>query len=846
MKNLMIMICVLGLYAPAAATANCPGPLTINCGGYDWGESGWNWNNISSYSCLPGSATGSEEYYLLTLTVGALVTVTVDPDWWDFDDFWDPVLAILPESGGDCDPGACIIGADDGWDDDNETVTVLLPPGTYYIVVDGATSWDEGMFDLWVDCVLCDMCMDGDSDGHWAYDAVGCPCGDDCDDSDGNTYPGAPEVCGDGIDQDCAGGDEPCPPCSINAAVACGDSGSADTNSGNAGLNGYCSVTSADWSAKEYLFTITPVTTGAVDFTISNLGGQQLDLIAMDNYSPGACDQNSCVDFSLETTGTQRVVFYGEAGVTYLISVDGRNGAAGTFDWAVSCAAEQCVQDGTLACGDNLPGNTSGGSNNVNAYPGLGWHMFGPEDVYAFSTAQDSQAILTLQIDDPGGLPPDLALLVIDGSACLPGNVIAISDLIQDDQSNPPEEISFSTTAGNPYLVVVDGWRASDAGGYNLIAACAISCTGGTVDCGGVCVDTGTDPQNCGGCGTVCSAANGTAGCTGGNCVVTGCDPGFADCAGGYADGCETTLGTDQNCTACGDDCPFPHASGSCSGGACVMGACDPGWGDCSGGAADGCETSLSTNQNCGSCGNACGPSESCQQGSCTDQCTGGTVDCGGVCVDTSTDPQNCGGCGAVCAVANGTPGCQNSICVIASCNPGFADCTGGYPDGCETSLSTTQNCGSCGNTCVAGETCVGGQCSSTCADADQDGHADLACGGDDCDDTNASINPGAEDICDDGIDQNCDGRDEPCSTCPDADNDGHHWDFCGGDDCDDSSYNVHPGAIDVCDDGIDQDCDGQDRSCGDDSGCGCASGSRGSPLMIILGALLLLLRKRD
>ena len=82
----------------------------------------------------------------------------------------------------------------------------------------------------------------------------------------------------------------------------------------------------------------------------------------------------------------------------------------------------------------------------------------------------------------------------------------------------------------------------------------------------------------------------------------------------------------------------------------------------------------------------------------------------------------------------------------------------------------------------------------------DDDGDGQTEQGGD-CNDTDASIYTGATEICDDGVDQDCDGDDPPC----DDDGDGYTED---DNDCDDSDPNVYPGAVELPN-GVDDDCDG-------------------------------------
>jgi len=122
--------------------------------------------------------------------------------------------------------------------------------------------------------------------------------------------------------------------------------------------------------------------------------------------------------------------------------------------------------------------------------------------------------------------------------------------------------------------------------------------------------------------------------------------------------------------------------------------------------------------------------------------------------------------------------------------------------------------------------------------DADRDGERSSAwpdrdgATGPDCDDGDATVSTAAAELCD-GVDRDCDGTvdEDGADDAPDwfldadADGFGDPWDgtpsctepsgrVSDDTDCDDSDPSTNPAATEICEDGIDQDCDGTGLGC--------------------------------
>jgi hypothetical protein len=167
-------------------------------------------------------------------------------------------------------------------------------------------------------------------------------------------------------------------------------------------------------------------------------------------------------------------------------------------------------------------------------------------------------------------------------------------------------------------------------------------CSGSSPSCSGSC----TNNSNC------APGYN----CTNGICTVQQiCGSGQTLCNGT----CDNLQSDPNNCGACGNVCNLPNSYPVCIAGACSIGSCNSGFGNCDGIQSNGCETNLQNNPNdCGACGFVCQQGQTCSGGACT--CGPGLTQCQNGCFNLSDDPNNCGQCGVACG--------SGKICVSGIC----------------------------------------------------------------------------------------------------------------------------------------------------------------------------------
>ena len=173
-------------------------------------------------------------------------------------------------------------------------------------------------------------------------------------------------------------------------------------------------------------------------------------------------------------------------------------------------------------------------------------------------------------------------------------------------------------------------------------------------------------------------------------------------------------------------------------------------------------------------------------------------------CEDTGSEDTGSEDTGTTCCDDTGTTD-------TGTTDTGTTD-TGGLPDVDDDSDGFSEDDGDCDDTDASvnpGEAevpydGVDNDCDAGTPDNDLDGDGyDYP---EDCNDSNMALNPLATDLVGDGVDQNCDGVDGT-----DGDGDGYASEITGGDDCDDTLDSIYPGAPELWYDGIDQSCVGID-----------------------------------
>ena len=286
--------------------------------------------------------------------------------------------------------------------------------------------------------------------------------------------------------------------------------------------------------------------------------------------------------------------------------------------------------------------------------------------------------------------------------------------------------------------------------------------------------NTQTDVDNCGACNNKCLYNHAAPKCDQGKCKLDACDSGYVDLNSTETDGCEYQCpvwpAVAEVCNGKDDDCDKQVDEGAPgSGKVCdtgLLGECKAGTTQCTGGKL-GCQANATSSQ---------------------EICDGKDNDCDGQTdedYNLSSNPLHCGTCNKKCSYANAVPICDNKICKLDKCLPGYKDNDADWSNGCEKKCpawplsiekcngidddcdgqtdedfdtkTDTNHCGVCNKKCSyvnAQAQCVGGTCQmGNCATDYYDINKATSDG---CEYFCVKSNGGVE-VCD-NVDNDCDG----------------------------------------------------------------------------------------
>src|SRR5207244_6959055 len=98
--------------------------------------------------------------------------------------------------------------------------------------------------------------------------------------------------------------------------------------------------------------------------------------------------------------------------------------------------------------------------------------------------------------------------------------------------------------------------------------------------------------------------------------------------------------------------------------------------------------------------------------GACHPACPARSPACGTVCTNPLTDDAHCGGRPGTACTANSGTSCQGGQCKPTCDSSRLTNCPA---VGCVDTQNDAANCGTCGNGCTGGKTCISGSCLTVC-----------------------------------------------------------------------------------------------------------------------------------